>query len=355
MVPLGLLGVAVTSTSWWDGVVVALGLLTPVLLLRRWTPEGYPDGSILALVASAASWGVNAVFLGSPMAVFAFSLAGAMVLPRLPRRRGIAVVGLCAVAAAIGALAFIASPFTPAGAVKYLLIPVALTAFIYLVLALVERYAVILLSLERAKEAEAELAVARERVRFAGDLHDIQGHTLHVIKLKTALARRLTDSDPAAAARELDEVQRLIGETIARTQDLVHAQRRLNIASELENAKNLLEAAGIAVTVTTINPAADSGSALLAQVLRETTTNILRHSNSTHATITVDTHRIEIVNDGAGTGPVPALGGLDTLRRRVEEGGGKLDVARESGSFRTTATAPSAHPVPTASTSGSDR
>ncbi|SDL34371.1 sensor histidine kinase [Microbacterium azadirachtae] len=355
VLPLGVLAVAVTSTSWWDGVVVALGLLAPVFLLLRWTPEGYPDGSILALVSSAASWGVNAALGGSPIAVFALSLAGAMILPRLPRHRVIAFIGLCAAAAAIGALAFITVPFTPATAAKYLLVPAAVTAFIYIVLALVERYTIILLSLERAKQAEAELAVAQERIRFAGDLHDIQGHTLHVIKLKTALARRLTHSSPDAANNELDEVQRLIAETITRTQDLVHAQRRLNIASELENAKNLLEATGITVTITTTNPIGDPENALLAQVLRETTTNILRHAHSTRATITIDTDRIEVINDGAETGPLPALGGLDTLRHRLQEAGGALDVARHAGRFRTTATAPATHPTPPLPRSERDR
>ncbi|MEU6718949.1 histidine kinase [Nonomuraea sp. NPDC046802] len=353
VVPIGMLAVAVTSTSWWDGILVAIGLLTPLLLLRQWAPDGFPNGSILVVVLSAASWAFSAALGGSPLGVFALSLAGAMILTRLPRHRFIAILGFCAASAALGAMVFITRPFTLLTAANYLLIPAGTTLFICIVMALVERYSDILLALERAKQTEAELAVARERIRFASDLHDIQGHTLHVIKLKTALAKQITDSDPVAAKRELDEVQRLIADTIARTQDLVHAQRRLNVASEAENAKNLLEAAGIAVTIATINPVGGSESALLAQALRETTTNILRHSNSTRTTITIDTHRIEIVNDGAGTGPLPPLGGLGTLRRRLEESGGTLDLARESGSFRTTATVPA--PAPVASTSEHDR
>lgn len=350
VLPLGLLAVAVTATSWWDGGLVAIGLLAPLLLLREWAPDSVPKGSVLVVVLAAASWGINAALGGSPLAVFALSLAGAMILPRLPRHRMIAVLGFCVVAAALGALAFLTLPFTLVTAVNYLVIPVVTTAFIYIVLALVERYAVILLALERAKQAEAELAVARERVRFASDLHDIQGHTLHVIKFKTALAAQITDSDPVAAKHELTEVQHLIADTIARTQDLVHARRRLNIAVEAENAKNLLEAAGTAVTITMTHSIGESESALLAQVLRETTTNILRHSDSTRATITIDGYRIEIVNDGAGVGPLPALGGLAMLRSRLEEIGGSLDLSRESGDFRTAAAVPA--PEPVASTSG---
>ncbi|MHC9046833.1 sensor histidine kinase [Microbacterium saperdae] len=351
--PIGILAVVVTSTSWWDGILVALGLLAPLLLLRQWAPDGIPDGSILGVTLAAASWAVSAALGGSPLGVFALSLPGAMILIRLPRHRLVAIIGLIAASAALGALVFITQPFTLLTAANYLLIPAATTLFICIVMALVERYSDILLTLERAKHTEAELAVARERIRFASDLHDIQGHTLHVIKLKTALAKQVTDSDPIAAKQELDEVQRLIADTIARTQDLVHAQRRLNVAAEVENAKNLLEAAGIAVTITTINPVGDSEGALLAQVLRETTTNILRHSNSTRTTITIDAHRIEIINDGAGTGPLPPLGGLGTLRRRLEESGGTLGLARESGNFRTGATVPAAKTV--ASTRRRDR
>ncbi|MDR6867399.1 two-component system sensor histidine kinase DesK [Microbacterium resistens] len=342
-----------TSTSWWDGVLVAAGLLAPLLLLRQWAPDGLPSGSVLVLVLSAASWALSAALGGSPLGVFALSLAGAMILTRLPRHRFIAILGFSAASAAIGAMAFITQPFTLLTAAHYLLIPAGTTLFVCIVMTMVERYSDILLTLERAKQAEAELAVARERIRFASDLHDIQGHTLHVIKLKTALAKQITDSDPFAAKHELDEVQHLIADTIARTQDLVHAQRRLNVAVETENAKNLLEAAGIAVTVTTTGPAGGSEGALLAQVLRETTTNILRHSDSTRTTITIDARRIEIVNDGAGAGPLPPLGGLSTLRSRLEEIGGTLDVARESGRFRTTATVPAAEPV--APTSEDDR
>ncbi|MFC7619300.1 sensor histidine kinase [Microlunatus sp. GCM10028923] len=342
-----------TATSWWDGILVAPGLLAPLLLLRQWAPDGLPQGSMVVVVLAAASWAVSAVLGGSPLGVFALSLAGAMVLTRLPHHRVLAILGFCAASAALGAMVFITRPFTPLTGAKYLLIPAATTLFICIVMALVERYSEILLAVERAKQTEAELAVARERIRFASDLHDIQGHTLHVIKLKAALAKQLTDSDPVAAQHELDEVQHLIADTIARTHDLVHAQRRLNVAAEAENAKNLLEAAGIAVTIATINPVGGSDSALLAQVLRETTTNILRHSSSTRTTITIDTHRIAIVNDGADQGPLPPLGGLGTLRRRLEESGGSLDLARESGSFRTTATVPT--PAPVTSTREHDR
>ena len=341
VVPIGILAIAITATSWWDGLLVAGSLLVPLLLLGRWAPDGSPDGSILIMILAAASWALSAGLGGSPLAVFAFSLAGAMILTRLPRRRVIAVLGFCAVASTLGSLVFLTRPFTLASAAHYLLIPAATTLLICAVMALVEWYSGILIALERAKSVEAELAVARERIRFAGDLHDIHGHTLHVIKLKTALAEQIAGSDPTSAKRELAEVQHLIADTIDRTQDLVHARRRLNFTVESENAKNLLEAAGVTVTVTTIDSVNGAVGSLLAQVLRETTTNILRHAHSTRTTITINAHRIDIINDGAAAEPLPPLGGLGALRRRIEDVGGTLDLSREAGEFRTRAAIPS--------------
>ena len=79
-------------------------------------------------------------------------------------------------------------------------------------------------------------------MRLAGDLHDIQGDTLHVVKLKIALAQR-PHGDTKRVERELSEIYTLVGDTINQTKELAHAQRRLNLPAELVNAKNLFEAA----------------------------------------------------------------------------------------------------------------
>jgi two-component system sensor histidine kinase DesK len=187
--------------------------------------------------------------------------------------------------------------------------------------------------LEQAREREAELAVARERVRFASDLHDIQGHTLHVVKLKVALAEKLLDTDPDRAREELREVHTLVSDTIVQTKALAYAQRRLNLSAELENAKNLFEAAGIHVRLEReAEPDARVGE-LLGQVLRETTTNILRHAEARHVRITLGRTGIAIVNDGAAE-PGP-LGGLSALRQRLAEDGGELEVSHADGRFLT--------------------
>lgn len=166
------------------------------------------------------------------------------------------------------------------------------------------------------------------------------------MKLKVTLAEKLVAQDPSRASQELREVHELVADTIAQTKELAHAQRRLNLTSELENAKNLFEAAGIRVEVLheqegeTVQSAPHSE--LLGQVLRETTTNILRHAQASEVEIRLGPHRISITNDGAGdAGPgSPPLRGLQTLRRRVEDSAGTLRAGRQQGRFVTVAEFP---------------
>ncbi|MCQ8834211.1 sensor histidine kinase [Streptomyces malaysiensis] len=153
--------------------------------------------------------------------------------------------------------------------------------------------------------------MVRERMRFASDLHDIQGHTLHVVKLKVALARKLVHRDPGRAEQELREIYSLVSDTITQTKELVYAQRRLNLPAELENAKNLFEAAGIKVHIRRVACTDSRAGELLGQVLRETTTNILRHAQAREVRITLSESGISIVNDG-----VPDKAALRTQRSR---------------------------------------
>ncbi len=195
-----------------------------------------------------------------------------------------------------------------------------------------------------AIDSDSVLAVAQERMRFASDLHDIQGHTLHVVKLKTALARELVRAAPDRAEEELGEIQALVGDTITQTRELAYAQRRLNLSAELENAKNLFEAADIDVRVDRRAEAAPGAGELLGQVLRETTTNILRHAQAEQVRITLTETGISIVNDGAPQEPPTRLRGLAALRERVADSGGELTVEHEGGRFVTAARFP--HPAP---------
>ncbi|TBN57273.1 hypothetical protein EYE40_07605 [Glaciihabitans arcticus] len=192
------------------------------------------------------------------------------------------------------------------------------------------------LEIDAARQVSAELAVAQERYRFAADLHDIQGHTLHVIKLKTQLADRLIDRDPAAAREHLREAQQLIAETVANTRSLAFGERHVALASELANAEQLFTAAGIAYTVQGELPRG-AHDELFGLVVREATTNILRHAQATAVSVNLGADSVRVVNDGSPASS-RSLSGLARLGERFEAAGGTLRTSSANGSFTTTAT-----------------
>jgi two-component system sensor histidine kinase DesK len=194
------------------------------------------------------------------------------------------------------------------------------------------------LEIDSLRRSSAELAVAQERYRFATDLHDIQGHTLHVIRLKTRLAAKLLERDPAAARVQLEEADELIGETLANTRSLAFGDRRVSLASELANAGALLEAAGIEWSVTGA-PATGPHEELLGLVVRETTTNVLRHARATEVSVEFGPGRLVITNDGSPATTRP-LSGLARLAERFEAAGGALRTSISNGRFTTEASIP---------------
>lgn len=331
--PLSILGVVLTARSWWEGVTMAVGYLLTLGVLREWSLDGYPRRAIFAVVFTAAAWAIGAVTAASPISFVPLSLVGALLIVRM--RRWMLWIPVFALGVAvIGATAFVFHPVSWTLTLMYLLVPAAGTFFITAVVLASENAWQIVRRLERAKETEADLAVSRERVRVAGDLHDIQGQSLHVIKLKAALAARVVREDPDRAAAELGEIRRLADETISDTRALAYAQRELNLIAEIENAKRLCEAAGITVE-TRIDGAVGTTTAhpLLAQVLREATTNLLRHARPTTVTISAAPGTVEVANDGVADDVGAPRRGLALLRERVEAVGGMLIIERAPGRF----------------------
>ncbi|WP_163543596.1 sensor histidine kinase [Occultella kanbiaonis] len=330
--PLSVLGVALTASSWWEGTTMALGYLLTLGVLREWSLDGYPRRAIFALMFTAAAWTIGAVTAASPISFVPLSLVGALLIVRTKRWKQW-IVAFAFGVAVIGASAFVFHPATWELAATYLLTPVLGTLFIAGVILISEQAWQVVRRLERAKETESELAVARERVRFAGDLHDIQGQSLHLIKLKAALARRMVRADPDRAGKELDEIRRLADETIEQTRALAYARRELNLVAELENAKRLSEAAGITVDAQLEDGTGTAAHPLLAHVLREATTNLLRHAHPTTVTITASPGAVEVGNDGVIDAVDSPLRGLARLRERVESVGGVLRIERPAGRF----------------------
>lgn len=330
---------------WWHALLLAVGLVTALFTVNRSATDERLLVLVPGLVVTAVVWAVGVLVAETLSASFGLAIVGTLFVQRLPRHRRAATLLLIA----FGVVVLAAMPLTLDLSPLELLTHSVATACVAVagsvLTSLIQVVTVLVDELERSRRREADLAVARERVRFAGDLHDIQGHTLHVVKLKVALARKLLGRDQGRedrerADRELGEVYELVADTIARTKELAHAQRRLNLSAELENAGNLFEAAGIRVSVERRNDVDSRVGEILGQVLRETTTNILRHAQADRVRITLTERGISIANDGARTGPDTELRGLAALRARVADLGGELVVERSGEDFLTEATFP---------------
>jgi two-component system sensor histidine kinase DesK len=204
--------------------------------------------------------------------------------------------------------------------------------------------------LERARRLSAELAVKDERLRFAADLHDIQGHHLQVIALKSELAARLAQTDPARAAMEMQEVQRLSTEALRDTRALVQGYRRTSLDEEIANATRVLAAADIDARMqldaaTDSDRLSETSRHLLGLVVREATTNVLRHSRAQRAEVdyrvTAGMAQLRMGNDGAGDQPGAASGsGLRALAERLAAVGGTLTWEQNGDRFVVAASLP---------------
>ena len=182
----------------------------------------------------------------------------------------------------------------------------------------------------------ARLAVAAERNRFARDLHDLLGHSLTVVSVKTELAARMIRLAPDRAEAELADVQRLAREALADVRAAVSGYRGVSLESELAAARTALDAAGIEADVPTNASAVPTErQELFAWAVREAVTNVVRHSQARHCRIEVTPTSLAVVDDGRGPSrkaeDAPHGHGLAGLRERVDAAGGTLTVARAPG------------------------
>ncbi|MEU6545747.1 histidine kinase [Streptomyces sp. NPDC046859] len=201
--------------------------------------------------------------------------------------------------------------------------------------------------LDDARETRARLAVAEERLRFGRDLHDVMGRNLAVIALKSELAVQLARRGRAEAVEQMIEVQRIARESQREVRDVVRGYREADLGVELAGAQGVLAAAGITCEVTgeTDGLPADVQSAL-AWVVREATTNVLRHGDAERCAVGVRRTEGRVVltveNDGAAAASDGGGGsGLAGLRERLAAVDGTLEAGRVGeGAFRLVADVP---------------
>ncbi|WP_240151978.1 histidine kinase [Streptomyces mobaraensis] len=210
---------------------------------------------------------------------------------------------------------------------------------------------------ENARTVQARLAVAEERLRFGRDMHDVLGRNLTVIALKSELAAELARRGSPAALEQMAEVQRVARDAQRDMRELVRGYRRADLHTELAGARGVLGAARIACRVNDASGDAlpDAVQSVLAWVVREGTTNVLRHADARRCTIRLRVAGplavLEMENDGAlggtgdsrdtdGTGGTGGTG-LAGLRERVRALGGTVEAGhRARGVFRLTVVVP---------------
>lgn len=203
--------------------------------------------------------------------------------------------------------------------------------------------------LDRAREVQAQLAVAEERLRFGRDLHDVMGRNLAVIALKSELAVQLARRERPEAVDQMIEVQRIARESQKEVRDVVRGYREANLAVELEGARGVLHAAGMDCLVEYEQGRelpAEAQSAL-GWVVREATTNVLRHGDARSCVIRLTAGpsgalTLVVENDGAPKTPAgPPGSGLAGLRERLAVLDGTLEAGPvDGGRFRLRAQIP---------------
>lgn len=210
--------------------------------------------------------------------------------------------------------------------------------------------------LREARDVQARLAVAEERLRFGRDLHDVLGRNLAVIALKTELAVQLSQRGAGEQALDqMTEVQRIARESQREVRDVVRGYREADLHTELEGARGVLSAAGINCAIASADHEPDLPAVVqsaLAWVVREATTNVLRHGDAArcaiHLAASGGSAVLTVENDGVRETAQPggpAAGtrgsGLAGLRERLAALDGSLDVGpAPGGRFRLTARVP---------------
>lgn len=161
------------------------------------------------------------------------------------------------------------------------------------------------------------------------------------------------DRDPETAKQQIHEAQILARTALEDTRALVRGYRQVAFTTELRNAAEVFEAAAISATVQDhgVELNSDQGS-LFGSVMREATTNILRHANATQVGIELraDSESLWLSISNDGVEPVDSQSarsktagtGLAALAERLEFAGGALEFSQDGAIFVVNARIPEA-------------
>jgi two-component system sensor histidine kinase DesK len=189
--------------------------------------------------------------------------------------------------------------------------------------------------LRLANEEVEHLAKVAERERIARDLHDVLGHTLSVVILKSELAGKLIDRDPERAKAEIADVERTSRQALAEVRNTIRGYRLNSLATELKQAESTLQLAGVAVKAeTSAVPLTPVQESVVVLVVREAITNVVRHAAARNCFVSLATSNgtcmLQVQDDGRG-GLRAEGNGLRGMRERVEALGGTLQYDSSAG------------------------
>ncbi|MFU8946458.1 sensor histidine kinase [Mycetocola zhadangensis] len=341
------------SESPVDAILIVLILLSAVVhvrycfFFRAGRGGGLPHGAwtVAMVVPAVIAWvlGLFAVGAGLFAALPLWMAANAIapLLPKAQRWTLILVAAVATIAHPIWASAGFGNAFDLESASRAWLLLIYGLCLPFMVLSSLWWWEIVV-TLDRHRSVAADLAVAQERLRFASDLHDIQGHHLQVIALKSELAERMLAIDPEAAREHVHETRLIAKQALEETRSLVAGLREVDLAAELENAREVLTAAGAECELHLgAMPTDAEVRRVLALVVREATTNILRHSSATSASIRLRStpagSTLEIENNASNSRADAAAqvdsSGLVGLRDRVSALDGTLGTAVNADRF----------------------
>jgi len=192
--------------------------------------------------------------------------------------------------------------------------------------------------LRLSQDEVKRLAALAERERIGRDLHDLLGHTLSLVVLKSELAGKLLDRDATAARQQIREVETVARHALAEVRQAVSGIRQSGLLAEIAACRLALLSADIEL-VLQMAPLPISGEveAVLAFSLREATTNVLRHAGATRVDIELaselgselgeegDVLRLQITDNGRG-GSIEPGNGLHGMRERLASINAQLEI-----------------------------
>ena len=188
----------------------------------------------------------------------------------------------------------------------------------------------------RLAQGEVEhLAKVAERERIARDLHDVLGHTLSLIIVKSTLAGKLLEKSPEKARSEIADIEKVSREAMAEIRNTLRGYSTYKLSEEIQRAESALSSAGVTLQSETVEidmtPAQES---VVALIMREAITNVVRHAQAKTCKLRLAANNgdcvFEIQDDGRG-GSLLEGNGLRGMRERVEALGGSITRDMSAG------------------------